>query len=153
MRHVITRDAFPYSAFVLENFRFSFKARYVNDVHLPRFAADCQSRSDRFCQSSNLYGTATRNQMHRGDSKDFSPSNAWNDSKNGGGASMARTRPNWHTVSDTRCQNANSAPRLQTRCGTMHVSSKRLLLPGHRSADDIAVRANWNLVRHLALRW
>ena len=37
MRHVITRDAFPYFALCLENFRFSSKARYVNDVHLPRF--------------------------------------------------------------------------------------------------------------------
>ena len=55
----------------------------------------------------------------------------------------------------------NCRVRLKTRisdrvckqCGTMHVSSKRLLLPGHRSADDIAVRTNWDLVRQLALRW
>ena len=51
MRHVITRDASPYSAFVLENFRFSAKARYVNDVHLPRFdrllhSTFCNRRSD-----------------------------------------------------------------------------------------------------------
>ena len=76
MRHVITRDAFPYFALYQENEPFSSKARYVNDVHLPRFAADCQTWSDHFCQSRNIYGTATRGQMHRGDSKDFSPSNA-----------------------------------------------------------------------------
>ena len=88
---MITRDGIPVFAVVLKSSGFSFKARYVNDVHLPRFGGDCQirsdhfchcqSRSDRFCQSSNLYGTATRSQMHHGDSKDFSPSNAWNDSK------------------------------------------------------------------------
>ena len=33
----MTRDAFPYFALLLENFRFSSKARYVNDVHLLRF--------------------------------------------------------------------------------------------------------------------
>ena len=30
---------------------------------------------------------------------------------------------------------------------------KPLLLPGQRSADDIAMRANGNLIRQLALRW
>ena len=33
MRHEITRDASPHFAFSSENFRFSTKARYVNDVH------------------------------------------------------------------------------------------------------------------------
>ena len=36
---------------------------------------------------------------------------------------------------------------------SMHTCSKRHLLPGQRSADDIAVRADGNLVRQLALRW
>ena len=36
---------------------------------------------------------------------------------------------------------------------SMHTCSKRHLFPGQRSADDIAVRADGNLVRQLALRW
>ena len=47
---MITRDASPYSALLLENSQFSLKARYVNDVHLPRFGI------------TPLYGTATRKQ-------------------------------------------------------------------------------------------
>ena len=78
---MITRDASPYSAFQLENFRFSSKARYVNDVHLPRFGLPAPVREDADGTVRTLYGTATRSQMHHGDSKDFSPSNAWNDSK------------------------------------------------------------------------
>ena len=42
------------------------------------------------------------------------PSNGWNDSKSAV-LRQWRTRPNWHTVSDTQCQNTNSAP--QTRHG------------------------------------
>ena len=62
-------------------------------------------------------------------------------------------RPNWHSVSDTQCQNKNSAPRLQHGAESMHTCSKRHLLPGQRSADDIAVCTNRDLIRQLALRW
>ena len=56
-------------------------ARYVNDVHLPRFGLTSATRRDAAGTVRTLHGTATRSPMHRGDSKDFSPSNAWNDSK------------------------------------------------------------------------
>ena len=96
MRHVITRDASPYPAFSLKKLAVSFKARYVNDVHLPRFIARCQIRSDHFCQPNNLYGTATRNPLGiTGDSKDFSPSNSWNDSKTAVLRQLPRPRQNW----------------------------------------------------------
>ena len=52
-------------------------ARYVNDVHLPRF------------RIAPLYGTATHSQMHCGRSKGFLPSNSWNNSTNGGRVSIA----------------------------------------------------------------
>ena len=63
MRHVITRDASPYFALYLENSQFSLKARYVNDVHLPRFGgAPRTSRPTIGHQPrlATLYGTATR---------------------------------------------------------------------------------------------
>ncbi|MBR4616848.1 MAG: hypothetical protein IKO55_14660, partial [Kiritimatiellae bacterium] len=37
MRHENTRNAFPYFALFLENWRFSLKARYVNRVHSLHF--------------------------------------------------------------------------------------------------------------------
>ena len=87
MRHVIARDASPYFALLLENYRFSFKARYVNDVHLaplqPIAPPQILQQKVRPCVATFarlhdpvLYGTATRSQKHRGDSKDFSPSNS-----------------------------------------------------------------------------
>ena len=79
------------------NYWFSLKARYVNDVHLPRFGLASATRRDAAGTVRTLYETATRSQMHHGDSKDFSPSNSWNDSTNGDGASMAARRPNSQT--------------------------------------------------------
>ena len=73
MRHVIAHDGIPVFALLLKSSGFSLKARYVNDVHLPRFAADCQTWSDQFCQSSNLYGTATRKQDASRGFKGFLP--------------------------------------------------------------------------------
>ena len=92
MRHVITRDASPYFAFSLKKFPVSYKARYVNDVHLPRFdrllhLTFCNRRSDLVLQLlfdfTNRFYTEQppASKMPHGDSKDFSPSNAWNDSK------------------------------------------------------------------------
>ena len=85
MRHVITRDAFPYVAFSLKKFPVSYKARYVNDVHLPRFGGGRGATRPTIGRPSRnvvLYGTATRNPLGiTGDSKDFSPSNSWNDTK------------------------------------------------------------------------
>ena len=75
---MITRDASPYPAFSLENFRFSFKARYVNDVHLPRFDRGLSRRPRQYGVIRNCHPQSIG---HHGDSKDFSPSNAWNDSK------------------------------------------------------------------------
>ena len=80
---MITRDAFPYSALSLENFRFSFKARYVNDVHLPRFGCGVPGgRALPFSvEQHSLHATPYTEQppvvrCTTGDSKDFSPSNA-----------------------------------------------------------------------------
>ena len=50
-------------------------------------------------------------------------------------------------------QNANSATSCKHGAESMHTCSIRHLLPGQRSADDIAVRADGNLVQQLALRW
>ena len=77
-------------------------------------ASTCQHQSPRRRRyGQTLYGTATRSQMHRGDSKDFSPSNAWNDSK----SAVLRQLPQ-------PPENTNSAPRLQTRCGIHLIQCK-----------------------------
>ena len=84
MRHVIAHDGIPVFALLLKSSGFSFKARYVNDVHLPRFGGGrgaTRPTIGRLPRNAALYGTATRSLMHHGDSKDFSPSNSWNDSK------------------------------------------------------------------------
>ena len=47
---------------------------------------------------------------------------------------MARARPNWHSVSDTQCQNTL---RLQPRCGLLNrVSSQVLQEHEHLVVDD-----------------
>ena len=62
--------------------RFPVKARYVNDVHLPRFGPASASRRDGDGTDRPYTELATRDPLgHHGDSKDFSPSNVWNDSK------------------------------------------------------------------------
>ena len=69
-------DALPYPAFQLEISGFPFKARYVNDVHLPRFGHDPNDNfglTDFVILNAPLYGTATRSQMHRGRFKGFLP--------------------------------------------------------------------------------
>ena len=51
-------------------------ARYVNDVHLPRFGHDPNDNfglTDFVILNAPLYGTATRSQMHRGRFKGFLP--------------------------------------------------------------------------------
>ena len=62
MRHVIAHDDIPVFALVLKSSGFSFKARYVNDVHLPRFGLTSASRRDGDGTVRTLYGTATRKQ-------------------------------------------------------------------------------------------
>ena len=76
-----------------------------------------QFRLDRFChpERSFIRNSPPAVRWAPRGFKGFLPSNDGYDSKNGGSASMARARPNWHTVSGTQCQNANSAPHLQTR--------------------------------------
>ena len=63
MRHVIAHDGIPVFALVLKSSGFSLKARYVNDVHLPRFdrlhhLTFCNRRSDLVLQL--LLGFTTR---------------------------------------------------------------------------------------------
>ena len=53
----------------------------MNDVHLPRFGLPF-CRRDGGSTEWVLYGTSTRDPLGlTGDSKDFSPSNSWNDTK------------------------------------------------------------------------
>ena len=83
MRHVITRDASPYVASLLEISGFSFGSIRERRSLAPlrRRGRSPRPTIGRESRHATLYGTATRSQMHHGDSKDFSPSNAWNDSK------------------------------------------------------------------------
>ena len=128
----------------------------MNDVHLPRFIArcqlwsghfcHCQSRSDLFCQSSNLYGTATRSQMHCGDSKDFSPSNSWNDSKNDGGASMVATRRTG-TRCRTRSAKTNSAPRLPTVRNRACGNHPQTPMPATLLGNESCAHQQWQMNR------
>ena len=54
----------------------------MNDVHLPRFDLPAPAAEISGGTVRVLYETATRNPLGlAGDSKDFSPSNSWNDSK------------------------------------------------------------------------
>ena len=71
--------------------------------------------------------------------------------------SHPRVRPNWHTVSGTPCQNANSAPAANPVRNhyTPYICSEQIaviekLLPRRRTADDIAMRADGDLIRQLA---
>ena len=82
--YVITRDASPYFAFSLKKFPVSYKARYVNDVHLPRFGGAAGVRALPLGANPDMPPYTEQppaSKVPYGDSKDFSPSNAWNDSK------------------------------------------------------------------------
>ena len=58
------------------------KAPEINDVHLPRFGLSAPAAESSGGTVRALYETAARNPWGlTGDSKDFSPSNSWNDSK------------------------------------------------------------------------
>ena len=63
---MIAHDGIPVFALVLKSSGFSFKARYVNDVHLPRFSLVYAGRRDADGTDLALYETATRSQMHCG---------------------------------------------------------------------------------------
>ena len=102
----------------------------MNDVHLPRFGFVSASRRD----GDGTDGPYTRQppavRCTAGDSKDVSPSNSWNDSKNGSGASMAATGR-----TGTRCRTRRAKTqiphRLQIRCGIglAGITLKRLCPP------------------------
>ena len=65
MRHVITRGRAPVSRFGFRNLTVSLKARYVNDVHLPRFGGGrgaTRPTIGRPPRNAALFGTATRKQ-------------------------------------------------------------------------------------------
>ena len=119
----------------------------MNDVHLHRFVWD-----DGEAPSLRTYTEqppAVR--CIAGDSKDFSPSNGRNDSKKDCGASMARAHPKLargvgHAVPKRKFRTAfaNTARNLRK-----YVNSQTNSLPCRRAADDIAVRANRNLIRQL----
>ena len=126
--------ASPYSPYLKKSSGFSFKARYVNDVHLPRFAADCQirsdrfchcqSRSDRFCQSATYTEQPPAARCTTGDSKDFSPSNNWNDSKSAVLRQLPRATENQETQARMLLPNRRRLP----------VSRKTQLLDWNRRA-------------------
>ena len=123
---------------------FQTYARYVNDVHLPRFIARCQLRSDRFCHCqsrSNLLCqqttyteqppaarciTGIQRISHRASALLRKLGFASADSPRTVGMIAQTAAPrqsphpqNWRDVSDTSRQNANSAPHLQ-QCGILH---------------------------------
>ena len=59
----------------------SQEARYVNDVHLPRFDLPMLPPRAAAVRSGPYTEQPPASKVPYGDSKDFSPSNAWNDSK------------------------------------------------------------------------
>ena len=96
------------SASVLPYFEFP-QTRYVNDVHLPRFGlpapvAESGDGTDRPYTEQPPAARCTA-----GDSKDVSPSNSWNDSTNGGPASIAATGK--CTIAATKSTRRRRLPR------------------------------------------
>ena len=89
MRHVITRDAFPYVAFQLEITSFSQSSIRERRSLAPLRACQRHAARRRGYGKDLIRNSHPRSIGHHGDSKDVSPSNEENDSTNGGGASMA----------------------------------------------------------------
>ena len=110
------------SASVLPYFEFP-QTRYVNDVHLPRFGlpapvAESGDGTDRPYTEQPPAARCTA-----GDSKDFSPSNSWNDTTIGSGVSTAAP-----TQTGARCPTLRAKtqiPRRDCRRGAESVSLMR----------------------------
>ena len=122
---------------------FSFEARYtVTRIALFRFA-DTTSAS--VPQSKDFPG-ARESASSPAVSKINIPA-----------ASAPRTAKLYHFPSPRVNRRACPKRKFRTGCKhgaeSMHTCSKRHLLPGQRSADNIAVCTNRDLIRQLALRW
>ena len=125
MRHGIAHDGIPAFALLLKSSGFAFKARYVNDIHLPRFglpapvAETATVRTD-LIRNSHPQPDAPRaiqRISHRASALLRKLGFASADSPQTVGMIAQwrfcvnrRARPNWREVSDTPRQNANSAP-------------------------------------------
>ena len=97
---------------------------------------------------SVLYGTATRGQVHHGDSKDFSPSNDWNNSK----TAVLRQRCRVRIQSSRGSCNAPSHTTRRASYGTTRflptgdtsgispISANHLLLMASAACGDTDIR-------------
>ena len=74
--------------------------RYVNDVHLPRFGFVSASRRDGDGTDGPYTEQPPVSKVPHGDSKDFSPSNAWNDSKTAVLRQLPRSAENANSAID-----------------------------------------------------
>ena len=76
---MIAHDGIPVFALLLKSSGFSFKARYVNDVRLPRFGGAAGVRALPLDTNPDMPPYTEQppaSKVPHGDSKDFSPSNA-----------------------------------------------------------------------------
>ena len=132
---MITRDASPYPASTLEisGFRCSL-------IRERRSLAPLRRRVDAATGMSPprlkppYTELATRSPMHYGRFKGFLPSNSWNDSTNGGGASMAAP-----AQTGTRCPTRSAKTQIPHRV-CKHGAEQCMSVQNDSYCQDIGLR-------------